>query len=103
MTGPAGALFGPMAATYAFSILGALLVAVTLAPVLCSMLFHNKREEHETFVDRIMKRIYGRSLRWALDYRWFTLAICGGLTAFTMALLPMLGAEFMPELEEGNL
>ena len=42
MTGPEGALFGPMANTYAFAIFGALLLAVTLAPVLCSFLFHNK-------------------------------------------------------------
>ena len=45
MTGPEGALFGPMANTYAFAIFGALLLAVTLAPVLCSFLFHNKKEE----------------------------------------------------------
>ena len=35
---------------------GALILAVTLAPVLCSFLFHNKKEEKDTFVDRIMKR-----------------------------------------------
>ncbi len=51
MTGPEGALFGPMANTYAFAICGALLLAVTLTPVLCSYLFHNKKEEKETFVE----------------------------------------------------
>src|SRR5215213_4049544 len=66
MTGPAGALFGPMAATYAFSILGALLTSVTLAPVLCSFLFHNKREEKDTLVDRAMKWTYLRALRAAV-------------------------------------
>src|SRR6185312_10833938 len=45
MTGPEGALFGPMANTYAFAIFGALLLAVTLTPVLCSFFFHNKQEE----------------------------------------------------------
>lgn len=103
MTGPAGALFGPMAATYAFSILGALLVAVTLAPVLCSFFFKNKHEEKETLLDRLMKAVYGRTLRWALRGRIVTLALCGGLFLFTMTLIPSLGAEFMPELEEGNL
>ena len=62
MTGPEGALFGPMANTYAFAIFGALLLAVTLAPVLCSFLFHNKKEEKETLVDRMMKRRYLRTL-----------------------------------------
>ena len=103
MTGPAGALFGPMANTYAFSILGALLLAVTLAPVLCSFLFRNKREEKDTLVDRVMKRVFLRILDWVLDHRWLTLAVMAGLLAFTVALLPGLGAEFMPELEEGNL
>ena len=50
-TGPEGALFGPMANTYAFAICGALILAVTLTPVLCSFLFHHKKEESDTFVD----------------------------------------------------
>lgn len=103
MSGPAGALFGPMANTYAFSILGALLIATTLAPVLCSFLFHNKTEEKETLIDRVLKKYYTRSLKWALNHRLLTLGVMGGLLAFTLALLPGLGAEFMPELEEGNL
>lgn len=103
MTGPAGALFGPMAATYAYSIFGALLVAVTFAPVLCSFLFRNKTEEKETLLDRAMKRLYGRTLTWSLRRRPVILLLCGGLFAFTCTLLPLLGAEFMPELEEGNL
>src|SRR5262249_15618081 len=103
LSGPAGALFGPMANTYAFSILGALIVALTLAPVLCSFLFHHKKEEEETLVDRAMKWVYLRALRGALAYRWVTLGLMGALLAYTISLLPGLGAEFMPELEEGNL
>jgi heavy metal efflux system protein len=103
MTGPEGALFGPMANTYAFAIFGALLLAVTLAPVLCSFFFHNKTEEADTFVDRLMKRRYLRALNRVLDHRYLTLAVMLGLLAFSVALLPGLGAEFMPQLEEGNL
>jgi cobalt-zinc-cadmium resistance protein CzcA len=103
MTGPAGALFGPMAATYAFSILGALLVSVTLIPVLCSFFFNDRMEEKETIIDRLMKWAYSRSLRLVLGARWAFLAAMVGLFAFTAALVPQLGAEFMPELEEGNL
>ncbi|AGA30071.1 efflux RND transporter permease subunit [Singulisphaera acidiphila] len=103
MTGPEGALFGPMANTYAFSIFGALLLALTLAPVLCSFLFRNKREEADTFIDRLMKRRYLRILNRVLDHGKLTLAFMGVLLAFTLALIPGLGGEFMPELEEGNL
>ena len=56
-----------MANTYAFAIFGALLLAVTLAPVLCSFLFHNKKEEKDTFVDRVMKRRYLRMLDRVLE------------------------------------
>ena len=103
MTGPEGALFGPMANTYAFAICGALLLAVTLTPVLCSFLFQNKKEEKETFVDRIMKLRYLTMLDRVLRHRLLVLTAMGGLLAFTIVLLPTLGGEFMPPLEEGNL
>ncbi len=103
MTGPEGALFGPMANTYAFAICGALLLAVTLTPVLCSFLFQNKKEEKETFIDRIMKLRYLTMLDRVLRHRFLVLTAMGGLLAFTIALLPTLGGEFMPPLEEGNL
>src|SRR5205807_9255721 len=51
MTGPEGALFGPMANTYAFAIFGALILALTLSPLLCSFLFHNKKEDSDTIID----------------------------------------------------
>ena len=103
MTGPAGALFGPMAATYAFSILGALLIAMTMAPVLCSFLYSNKMQAKDTLLDRLLTGIYSRALSGALRVRWLVMAVTLGLVAFTASLLPGLGAEFMPELEEGNL
>ena len=103
MSGPAGALFGPMAATYAFSILGALMLSVTLAPVLCSFFFGNKTEEKETLIDRIMKWVYARVLNQVLRFRLVFLIAMGCLLAATLALVPTLGGEFMPELEEGNL
>jgi cobalt-zinc-cadmium resistance protein CzcA len=103
MSGPEGALFGPMANTYAFSIAGALLLAVTLAPVLCSFFFHNKKEEKETFIDRLMKLRYLRALHIWLDHRYIFLGFMGILLTITAVLVPHLGGEFMPQLEEGNL
>ncbi len=103
MTGPEGALFGPMANTYAFAICGALLMAVTLAPVLCSYLFKNKKEEHDTWLDKVMKKRYLRALSVVLRHRRLTLAVMFGLMFATCFLVPHLGGEFMPPLEEGNL
>jgi cobalt-zinc-cadmium resistance protein CzcA len=103
MTGAEGALFGPMANTYAFAICGALLLAVTLTPVLCSFLFVNKQEEKETFIDRMMKLRYLTMLNRVLAHRRLTIAIMGSLMIWAFTLVPHLGGEFMPQLEEGNL
>jgi heavy metal efflux system protein len=103
MSGPEGALFGPMANTYAFAICGALLLAVTLAPVLCSFLFQNKSVARDTLLDKIMKLRYLRMLAIVLRHRILTLAIMGSLFLWTLFLLPHLGGEFMPPLEEGYL
>jgi heavy metal efflux system protein len=103
MSGPEGALFGPMANTYAFAICGALLMAVTLAPVLCSFFFVNKKEAPDTLLDKLMKLRYLRALSWVLRHRMLTLAVMGGLFVYTMFLIPHLGGEFMPPLEEGYL
>jgi cobalt-zinc-cadmium resistance protein CzcA len=103
MTGPEGALFGPMANTYAFAICGALLMAVTLAPVLCSFLFVNKSAATDTWLDKIMKLRYLRMLSLVLRHRGLTLTIMGSLFVLTLFLIPRLGGEFMPPLEEGYL
>jgi cobalt-zinc-cadmium resistance protein CzcA len=103
MTGPEGALFGPMANTYAFAIFGALILAVTLAPVLCSFLFRNKSVAKDTLLDKIMKLRYLRMLAIVLRHRVLTLAIMGSMFFWTLFLIPRLGGEFMPPLEEGYL
>jgi heavy metal efflux system protein len=103
MTGPEGALFGPMANTYAFAICGALLLAVTLAPVLCSYFFVNKAVAKDTLLDKIMKLRYLRMLAWVLNHRGLTLAVMGSLFCWALYLIPHLGAIFMPPLEEGYL
>jgi len=103
MTGPEGALFGPMAKTYAFALCGALCLAVTLAPVLCSYLFHDGLREKDTIVDRLMKLRYLRNLNRVLRFRHATLAFMAALIVVTATLIPKLGGEFMPQFEEGNL
>ncbi len=96
MSGPEGALFGPMANTYAFAICGALLLAVTLAPVLCSYLFVNKAEAHDTFLDKIMKLRYLRMLAWVLRHRILTLVVMGSLFCWSLYLIPHLAPSSCP-------
>src|SRR5262249_35798053 len=103
MSGPEGQIFGPMADTYAFALGGALALAVMLAPVLCLLFFRKLQPKPDNFLVRWMKRSYLRNLAFCLRFRWLSLAFLLGLIAFTVWLLPSLGGEFMPELEEGNI
>jgi cobalt-zinc-cadmium resistance protein CzcA len=102
MRGPEGQLFGPMADTYAFALMGALILAVMLAPVLVLLLFRNFKPIHDNFLVRYLKSRYLFQLKLCLKYRWTTLLVMGSLIAMTVALIPSLGQEFMPQLEEGN-
>jgi cobalt-zinc-cadmium resistance protein CzcA len=93
-----------MADTYAFALGGALLLALTVAPVLCLLFFRNLKPVPDNFLVRWLKRSYLRQLRVCLHHRWVTLGVFAGLIAGTVIfLVPLLGREFMPELEEGNL
>jgi cobalt-zinc-cadmium resistance protein CzcA len=103
MQGPEGQIFGPMADTYAFALGGALLLALTLSPVLCLLMFRNLKPARDNFLLRRLKASYLRQLERCLNHRWLTLGLFGVLIATTLCSLPLLGREFMPELEEGNL
>lgn len=103
MTGVPGKIFAPMSITYGFALLGALLMAFTLAPVLCSFLLKGKISEDDTMVVRGIRRAYVSTLDWALNHRTTVIGVAGGSLLMTMVALRFLGGEFMPALEEGNL
>jgi cobalt-zinc-cadmium resistance protein CzcA len=104
MQGAEGQIFGPMADTYAFALGGALILAITLAPVLCHLLLRNLQPTPDNFVVRWVRNGYLRNLRICLKYRWLTVGLFAAamIGTYTYAL-PRLGREFMPELEEGNV
>jgi cobalt-zinc-cadmium resistance protein CzcA len=104
MSGAEGELFGPMAQTYAFALGGALLLALTLAPVLCLMFFREVKPIEDNFLVRFLKNGYLRQLERCLRHRGITLALMALLlTATVLVPLRTMGREFMPELDEGNL
>jgi len=103
MTGPEGQLFAPMAQTYAFSLAGALVLAVTLTPVLCMLLFKHFKPVKENLLVRALKFRYLWKLRLCLRFPKTTCVVMAFLIGGTACLIPQLGREFMPELEEGNL
>lgn len=103
MSGAEGELFRPMAQTYAFSLAGALVLTVTLTPVLCMIFFKKFEPVRENLMVRFLKGRYLFQLRMCLRYRWATLIAMTSLIGFTATLIPKIGNEFMPALEEGNL
>jgi heavy metal efflux system protein len=103
MTGVPGKIFSPMSITYGFALAGALLMAFTLAPVLCSFLLKGRIREDETMVVRRVRRLYNSILGWALGHRSAVVGACVGLLVLTFVALRSIGGEFMPALEEGNL
>jgi heavy metal efflux system protein len=104
MHGAEGELFGPMAQTYAFALGGALLMALTLTPVLCLLCFRDFKPVGENIMVRFLKNRYLWQLQVCLRHRWLTIGVMLGLMAITIAWpTRYVGREFMPELEEGNL
>ena len=103
MTGVPGKIFAPMSITYGLALVGALLMAFTLAPVLCSFLLKGPISEEDTAIVRVVRRVYNVVLARALDHRTVVVGFCAGLLAVTFVALQSIGGEFMPALEEGNL
>ncbi len=103
MTGVPGKIFAPMSLTYGFALTGALLMAFTLAPALASLLLTNHIHEQDTLVVRGIRRVYLASLAWALKHEGLMVGAAAGLFCLMLAVIPLLGGEFMPALEEGNL
>lgn len=103
MQGPEGQIFGPMADTYAFALGGALLLALTTSPVLCLLLFRKLKRRRENILVRSVKAIYLWQLGLLLRFRRLTIIGFAVVLVGSAALVPFLGREFMPELEEGNL
>ena len=102
MQGPEGQIFGPMADTYAFSLAGALLLALTVSPVLCVIFMQRLKPMQDNILVRSVRGFFLWELDFVLRHRWVAAAICFLLLAATGAYLPFMGREFMPELEEGN-
>jgi cobalt-zinc-cadmium resistance protein CzcA len=102
MQGVEGQIFGPMARTYGYALAGALLATFTVTPVLASLLLPKQVKETETIVVRLLGWVYRPVLRFALANRKVMVVVALIFVALTGFLIPRLGSEFLPALEEGN-
>jgi cobalt-zinc-cadmium resistance protein CzcA len=100
-----GRLFRPMAWTVAFALLGALLFALLIAPVLCSLAFKGTIKEWKNPALDLLNRYYRSTLDWCFAHLNFTLAM--GLVAVAIMLFlgfgGVVGSEFLPHLDEGAI
>jgi heavy metal efflux system protein len=103
MKGVEGQIFGPMARTYAYALLGAVIATFTVTPVMSALLLPAKVTEVETLVVRGIRRVFQIALPFAV--RRFRIAAALALAFLLLCGLlgARLGSEFLPKLEEGNL
>src|SRR5579872_531383 len=103
LAGPSGRLFQPMADTMSFALLGSVICALVILPVLCSYLLRGRIMEPKFDLFAPIRRVYGVLLGWCLRYRTVSLVILLSIFAASLLLIPLIGAEFMPHLDEGAL
>jgi cobalt-zinc-cadmium resistance protein CzcA len=96
-----GKMFKPMAFTVILALSGALLLSLTLIPALCALFLKDRHEERENRIVAFLKRVYEPVLRIAIRYRIATVSAALAFFAVCLALFPLLGSEFLPELDEG--
>jgi cobalt-zinc-cadmium resistance protein CzcA len=98
-----GKMFSPLAFTISFALLGSLALSLTLAPTLCTFFLKQVPHEHDPFHIRWLKHAYLITLKPCVRRAW--LVIIPAVLALTgsVALVPMIGTEFLPSLDEGSI
>ncbi|MFA6229732.1 MAG: CusA/CzcA family heavy metal efflux RND transporter [Rhodanobacter sp.] len=103
LSGPSGTLFKPMADTMVFALIGSLVITLTLLPVLCSWFMRRGVRERRNRAFEAIKSVYIKGLDFCLARAWATTIASVVLLVLSLLLIPRIGAEFMPKLDEGAL
>ena len=103
LAGPSGRLFQPMADTMSFALIGSVICALVVLPVLCSYFLRGIIKEPKFDLFSPIRRGYGAVLGVCLRNRTVSLVILLSIFAASLLLIPLIGAEFMPHLDEGAL
>lgn len=96
-------LFQPMAVSIMLAMLAAVLVALIIVPALATYLFKSGIRERDSLIIKPLTSLYHHGLRWAMGRSKFVVIGAALLVMAALALLPQLGTEFVPELEEGTI
>jgi cobalt-zinc-cadmium resistance protein CzcA len=103
LSGASGTLFKPMADTMVFALVGSLIVTLALLPVLCAWFMRKGVRERRNAVFESIKAVYARGLDVCLAAPKLTVLASGIVLGLSLLLVPLIGAEFMPHLDEGAL
>src|SRR6202041_318473 len=103
LSGPSGKLFHPMADTMSVALIGALILTLTFVPVMCSYWFKKGVREKQNRAFEWVKNRYEGYLTWCLDRPKATIFVAALIFGATLLLIPFIGGEFMPHLDEGAL
>jgi heavy metal efflux system protein len=103
LSGPSGSLFKPMADTMIYALVGSLVVTLTVLPVLCSWAMRKGARERRNVVFEAIKSIYTIGLDFCLAHPWIATFASALVVGASLLLIPGIGAEFMPKLDEGAL
>ena len=103
LSGPSGRLFKPMADTTIFALIGALILTLTLIPVLCPWFLRKGVRERRNAAFEWLRDVYARMLDWSLAHKGAVIWGSVGLFLVSVGLTFTVGAEFMPKLDEGAL
>ncbi|MBT3880094.1 MAG: efflux RND transporter permease subunit [Candidatus Scalindua sp.] len=98
-----GKMFKPLAFTISFAMLGSLVLSLTLAPTLCSLMLKVKAQEKENFIIHLVRKPYLSLLEKALHHNRITVITAVVLLAISFGIMSRLGSEFMPQLDEGAI
>lgn len=105
LSGVEGKMFKPMAMTFSFALIGAMLFCFTYVPVVASLVLKPEEESKDSFTVRLIRRLnswYEPTIRWALDNTKKVLYGAGALLVVTLGLFTTMGGEFIPTLDEGD-
>lgn len=104
LEGQEGKLFRPLAFTKTFVLAGSAIIAITLVPMLMTMLTRGRfRKDNENPITRVLNKLYAPVIRWVLRYRKTTIALNVVALLITIPMILHIGSEFMPPLDEGSL
>ncbi len=103
LRGIEGKMFRPMALTVLFALGAAVVLSLTFMPAMATLVFRKGVKERETWLMRAIRRVYEPALEHTLHVPWMPIAAAGVVLVAACALVPMLGAEFIPHLDEGAI